>query len=65
MPGRRIDGIAEINHEGVTPPPEALLDIRIRGVLAVEEVAGRDPGGVRRPAFDVSTTRTETEDAGR
>ena len=45
-----VQGIAEVVHQGVTPPAQPRLDVAVRETLAVQQVARCDSDGVRRPS---------------
>ena len=44
-----VEGVSEVHEEGITLPPEAVLDEGIRKVCSVEEVCCRNADGVSGP----------------
>ena len=48
-----VERVAQVHQKGVAAPTEAVLDIQVRELGAMEEVRGRDADGVTGPCEEV------------
>ena len=57
-----VECVAQVYQEGVAEPVEAVLDVRVRELGAVEEVCGRDMDRMAGPCKEVFVVSRYVED---